>query len=59
MERSLKVQNRDGLEALLTVMEGVAKKNLMYVRASSFLSRLGFVLFVAAVACILSHGAYW
>ena len=51
------------VERLLKAMEDVAEKSLMYSRASSFLSAVGFVLFVsaalAAVAYVLSYGAYW
>jgi hypothetical protein len=51
------------IKELLKIMEDVAKKSLMYSRASSFLSAVGFVLFVsaalAAVAYVLSYGAYW
>jgi len=51
------------VKELLKTMEDVAEKSLMYSRASSFLSAVGFVLFVsaasAAVAYVLSYGAYW
>jgi len=51
------------VEKLLEAMKDVAEKSLMYSRASSFLSAAGFALFVsaalAAVAYVLSYGAYW
>jgi hypothetical protein len=51
------------VEKLLAAVEDVTKRSLMYSRIASFLSKLGFVLFVsaalAAVAYILSYGAYW
>jgi len=48
---------------ILTVAERVAKRSLAYSRVASFLSKLGFVMFVSAalvaVAYILSYGVYW
>ena len=51
------------VEKLLAAVEDAAKRSLMYGRIASFLSKLGFVMFVsaalAAVAYILSYGVYW
>jgi hypothetical protein len=61
--RSADEQSGRVVERLLETMEDVAEKSLMYSRASSFLSAVGFALFVsaalAAVAYVLSYGAYW
>jgi len=63
--RSADVAEQGGrvVERLLETIEDVAEKSLMYSRASSFLSAVGFALFVlaalAAVAYVLSYGAYW
>jgi len=61
--RSADEQGGRVVEKLLETMEDVAEKSLMYSRASSFLSAVGFALFVsaalAAVAYVLSYGAYW
>ena len=61
--RSADKQGGRVVEKLLETMEDVAEKSLTYSRASSFLSAVGFALFVsaalAAVAYVLSYGAYW
>jgi len=58
--RSADEQGGRVVERLLEAMEDVAEKSLMYSRASSFLSAVGFALFVsaalAAVAYVLSYG---